>query len=333
MEVVVDLCCTFLMYFYLVRVWTYPAEELKLQYLSAFFNSVGSNYRHGAHFAVEGSSIRPGGYNQFHLGLQVAQFLHFQSHTNILFNQLSDNEIPCKSSLPRPENFSNALYTFDIGQNDLAFGLQHTSVEQVIKSILDILSQFFQAVQLLYNEGSRVFWIHNTGPTGCLPFSYIYNVHNEDNLDADGCVKPQNELEFNRQLKDFCQSVGVLLRQLLWLPHNTLQGESHSKWNGIWRRSMQNPSQHVSWDGIHYSQAANEWVAKRILSGSLSDPSPKKGNLDANGYVKPQNEIAQEFNMQLKDQMLQLRFCQSIGVLLWHLPHNLWGESHSKWNG
>lgn len=57
-------------------------------------------------------------------------------------------EPPFKSSLPRPEDFYKALYTFDIGQNDLAFGLQHTSQEQVIKSIPDILSQFFQAVQV-----------------------------------------------------------------------------------------------------------------------------------------------------------------------------------------
>jgi len=55
---------------------------------------------------------------------------------------------PFKSSIPRPEDFSRALYTFDIGQNDLGFGLQHTSQEQVIKSIPDILSQFFQAVQV-----------------------------------------------------------------------------------------------------------------------------------------------------------------------------------------
>lgn len=57
-------------------------------------------------------------------------------------------EPPFKNSVPRPEDFSRALYTFDIGQNDLAFGLQHTSQEQVIKSIPEILNQFFQAVQV-----------------------------------------------------------------------------------------------------------------------------------------------------------------------------------------
>jgi len=74
-----------------VFVWTYAAEELKLPYLSAYLNSVGSNYRHGANFAVGGASIRPGGYSPFHLGLQVSQFILFKSHTKILFNQLSNN--------------------------------------------------------------------------------------------------------------------------------------------------------------------------------------------------------------------------------------------------
>lgn len=32
------------------------------------------------------------------------------------------------------------------------------------------------------------------------------------------------------------------------------------------------PWKHVSWDGIHYSEAANKWVASRILSGSFSNP-------------------------------------------------------------
>jgi len=74
-----------------VFVWTYAAEELKLPYLSAYLNSVGSNYKHGANFAVSGASIRPGGYSPFNLRLQLNQFILFKSHTNILFNQLSNN--------------------------------------------------------------------------------------------------------------------------------------------------------------------------------------------------------------------------------------------------
>ncbi|GMP30333.1 hypothetical protein CsSME_00005046 [Camellia sinensis var. sinensis] len=32
------------------------------------------------------------------------------------------------------------------------------------------------------------------------------------------------------------------------------------------------PSKYISWDGIHYTDAANKLVAKHILNGSLSDP-------------------------------------------------------------
>jgi len=45
----------------------------------------------------------------------------------------------------------------------------------------------------------------------------------------------------------------------------------------VYGNPCKNPSQHVSWDGIHYSQAANQWVAKRILYGSLSDPPVQIG--------------------------------------------------------
>ncbi len=55
---------------------------------------------------------------------------------------------PFKSNLPRPADFSRAIYTFDIGQNDLAYGFQHTTEEQVRKSIPDILNQFAEAVHV-----------------------------------------------------------------------------------------------------------------------------------------------------------------------------------------
>ncbi|CAK8533652.1 unnamed protein product [Lathyrus sativus] len=284
------------------------SEELKIPYLSAYLNSVGSNYRHGANFAVGGASIRPGGYSPINLGVQVSQFVLFKSHSKILFNQLSNNrtEPPFRSGLPRNEDFSKALYTFDIGQNDISIGLQHTSEEQVKSSIPDILSQFAQAVKDLYNEGARVFWIHNTGPIGCLPYDIIYYQHKNGNLDANGCVKPHNEIaqEYNRKLKDQV----FLLRRKFPLAKFTYVDVYAAKYklisnakslgfvnpmdfccgsyygyhincgkkaiiNGtVYGNPCNNPSQHVSWDGIHYSQAANQWIAKQILYGRLSDP-------------------------------------------------------------
>nr|XP_023884681.1 GDSL esterase/lipase At5g14450-like [Quercus suber] len=38
----------------------------------------------------------------------------------------------------------------------------------------------------------------------------------------------------------------------------------------IYGNPCDNPSMHISWDGIHYSEAANLWFANRILNDSLS---------------------------------------------------------------
>lgn len=69
--------------------------------------------------------------------------------------------------------------------------------------------------QQLYEEGGRTFWMHNTGPIGCLPYSVIYYQQKPRNLDRYGCVKPHNKVaqEFNKQLKD------MVIKLRAQLPH------------------------------------------------------------------------------------------------------------------
>ena len=64
-------------------------------------------------------------------------------------------EISVKSSfersvLPRPEDFSKALYTFDIGQNDLSVAFRTMNDEQLLATIPNIISQFSSAVQVRF---------------------------------------------------------------------------------------------------------------------------------------------------------------------------------------
>lgn len=40
----------------------------------------------------------------------------------------------------------------------------------------------------------------------------------------------------------------------------------------VYGASCSNPSEYISWDEIHYTEAANYWISNRILDGSLSDP-------------------------------------------------------------
>ncbi|KAK6267359.1 hypothetical protein QUC31_018196 [Theobroma cacao] len=283
-------------------------ENLQLPYLSAYLDSVGTNFRHGANFATGGSSIRPPGYSPFNLGVQISQFIQFKARTTALYNQLSlSRRIPLTiSNLPRPAEFSQALYTFDIGQNDLAHGFQVTTENQVRASIPNIIGQLSQAIHLLYKEGARFFWVHNTGPLGCLPYNVLHDKSKPGILDKNGCVKPLNEvaMEFNRQLKDkisrlrtqlplakftyvdvYSAKYGLIssAKTLGYVdPVNFCCGSFYGNHINCGKKAIVNgtvygdpcnhPSRHISWDGIHYSQAANMWVADRILNGSLSDP-------------------------------------------------------------
>lgn len=36
--------------------------------------------------------------------------------------------------------------------------------------------------------------------------------------------------------------------------------------------SCENPLKAISWDGVHYAEAANHWVSDNTLNGSMSDP-------------------------------------------------------------
>lgn len=58
--------------------------------------------------------------------------------------------------------------------------------------------------QHLYQGGARSFWIHNTGPIGCLPVTlHYYHQPTPGILDEHGCVIAQNDVakEFNWHLE------------------------------------------------------------------------------------------------------------------------------------
>ncbi|KAM1824101.1 hypothetical protein ACFX13_023734 [Malus domestica] len=288
------------------------AERLKLPYLSAYLNSLGTNYRHGANFATGGSTIRrpnetifENGISPFSLDMQTAQFLQFKARTADLYRQAKNPSQ--RSALPNPQDFAKALYTFDIGQNDLSSGFRKLSFDQLRAQLPDIVNQLATAVHRIYEEGGRTFWIHNTGPVGCLPIQLFYNLNPPPGfLDDHGCVKAQNNIavEFNRQLRDRVTKLRAELPQAaityvdVFAAKYGLIGTAktegfaepmkvccgyHVKYDHVWcgnkgsasgrevyGASCQNPSAFISWDGVHYTQGANQWVANRILNGSPS---------------------------------------------------------------
>ncbi|XP_051143966.1 GDSL esterase/lipase At5g14450-like [Andrographis paniculata] len=287
------------------------AEHLGLPYLNPYLDWLSTSYRQGVNFAAGRSTIRGQnktmvelGTSPFSLDVQIAQFDQFKAKASKLQQRESNG---CK--LSKPQEFSRALYTFDIGENDLIAGLRMLTEAQLLAAIPNIIDQLAAAVTHLYRQGARSFWIHNTGPVGCLPAA-TFNVSNPKRgfLDKYGCISGQNAMaiEYNRQLK------GRVIRLRKELPQASLvyvdvySAKYHlisnaknygfmdpmkiccghherniSVWCGqrriingleIFGTSCDSPESHISWNGLHYTQAANQWIADRILDGSFSDP-------------------------------------------------------------
>lgn len=62
-------------------------EYLNISYLSPYLESLGSDFKHGADFAIAGATTQAYATNPFTLRVQVRQFLHFRSRSLELIAQ------------------------------------------------------------------------------------------------------------------------------------------------------------------------------------------------------------------------------------------------------
>lgn len=64
--------------------------------------------------------------------------------------------------------------------------------------------------QNVYAQGGRSFWIHNTGPVGCLPYVMDRFLITAAQVDKYGCASPFNEVAqfFNQRLKEAVNRLG-----------------------------------------------------------------------------------------------------------------------------
>ncbi|KAL6210270.1 hypothetical protein ACLB2K_015503 [Fragaria x ananassa] len=290
------------------------ANSLGHPYLSAYLDSLGTNFSYGANFATAASTIRlphlilpQAGFSPFYVDIQYLQFLQLKSRSQLIRQRGGI----FASLMPMEKYFSKALYTFDIGQNDLGEGIfRNMTVQEVNASVPDIITGFSTNIKKIYDLGARSFWIHNTGPIGCLP--YILVTFPSAQKDEAGCAKAYNEVaqHLNHKLK---QAV-VQLRKDLPLAAFTYVDVYSVKYslfkepakfgfelplvaccgyggkynynssagcgttitvNGsqIFVGSCKTPSTRVVWDGIHYTEAAAKYVFNKISTGAYSDPS------------------------------------------------------------
>ncbi|XP_027352675.1 GDSL esterase/lipase At1g09390 [Abrus precatorius] len=271
-------------------------QSLNASLLTPYLDALsGMSFTNGANFAVVGSSTLPK-YVPFSLNIQVMQFRHFKARVLELVTTGARNLI-------NDESFRDALYLIDIGQNDLADSFsKNLSYALVVKKIPAFIAEIESAVKSLYNEGARKFWVHNTGPLGCLP--KILALAQKKDLDSSGCLPSYNTAArlFNEALLHLTQKLRTELKDatLVYVdiyaikndlitnatkygftnPLTVCCGYGGPPYNFDVRVTCGQPgyqvcdegSRYVSWDGIHHTEAANTFIASKILSMAYSTP-------------------------------------------------------------
>ncbi|XP_068660041.1 GDSL esterase/lipase LIP-4 [Aristolochia californica] len=267
--------------------------SLRMKYLSPYLEALGSDFSQGANFAIAGSATQPK-FQPFSLYIQVLQFLRFKARSIELARD--------SPHLISGNGFQNALYTFDIGQNDLSAAFSNMSYQQVLQKIPSVLEEIKGAIKMIYDEGGKNFWIHNTGPLGCLPQKLALN--NNELKDQQGCIKSYNDAAqaFNTGLRVLCKELRSQLRNatvvyvdIYSIKYDLIANSAKLGFNNPLMaccgyggppynynvnvtcglppsRACRVGLGYVNWDGVHYTEAASAIVASKILSTNFSDP-------------------------------------------------------------
>ncbi|GFP81833.1 GDSL esterase/lipase lip-4 [Phtheirospermum japonicum] len=286
-------------------------ENIDAQYLSPYLDSSEPDFTNGVNFAIGGAATLPK-FVHFNLNIQILQFKHFYRRSMELHSKGS-------TSLVGREDFENALYTIDIGQNDLSGSFGALSYDQVIERVPSFISEIRDAMWAIYQLGGRNFWVHNTGPLGCLPRELaIRGKLNSSDLDQYGCVRSLNDgaKAFNAKLNALCEElrsqmenstivyVDVYSIKYDLIANSTSYGFENplmaccgyggEPYNydadfdktclGSQYGVCEEGTLYISWDGTHYSEAANAIVASKILSTHYSSP-PLEFNFFCNGVA------------------------------------------------
>ncbi|CAH2047084.1 unnamed protein product, partial [Thlaspi arvense] len=255
----------------------FAGQSLNTSLLRPYLDSLGgSRFQNGANFAIVGSSTLPKNV-PFSLNIQISQYVHFKSRSLELASSSRQNDIA--------RSFS-----------------KDNSYSQTVKMIPQIVSEIKSGVKRLYDEGGRRFWIHNTGPLGCLPQKL--SMVQKKELDQHGCLATFNSAAkvFNQGLDHMCDELRTELLEatIIYVDIYAIKYsliENSNKY-GFERPLMaccgyggspynynvnitcghrgsnvcDQGSRFISWDGIHYTETANAIVAIKVLSLQFSKP-------------------------------------------------------------
>ncbi|GMH17290.1 hypothetical protein Nepgr_019131 [Nepenthes gracilis] len=254
------------------------------------------------------TSLFVSGISPFSLAIQLNQMKEFKA---IVYESQATYGAG-STALPSHDIFGKSLYTFYIGQNDFTSNLAAIGIAGVMSYLPQVVSQIADTIKEIYNLGGRTFWVLNLAPVGCYPAFLVELPHGKSDLDVYGCMISYNKavMAYNNLLKEglskcrtdlpdaFVVLVDIHSVMLELFQHpasyglkygtRACCGEGGRAYNfnpkvicgntkvingtTVTATACAVPSNYVSWDGIHATEAANKIVASAILNGSLFDP-------------------------------------------------------------
>uniref|UniRef100_A0A0D3G3I3 Uncharacterized protein n=1 Tax=Oryza barthii TaxID=65489 RepID=A0A0D3G3I3_9ORYZ len=273
-------------------------ESLNTHHLSPFMRPLGADYNNGVNFAIAGSTATPGE-TTFSLDVQLDQFIFFKERCLESIERGEDAPIDSKG-------FENALYTMDIGHNDL-MGVLHLPYDEILQKLPPIVAEIRKAIETLHKNGAKKFWIHGTGALGCLPQKLATRGEIDRDLDEHGCITRINNVakRFNKLLSETCDDLRLQFasstivfvdmfaikydlvanhtKHGIEKPLMTCCGHGGPPYNYDPKKSCtandkdlcKLGEKFISWDGVHFTDAANEIVASKVISGEFSIPRIK----------------------------------------------------------
>ncbi|CAN6336378.1 unnamed protein product [Urochloa humidicola] len=277
-------------------------ESVGTHHLSPFMKPLGSDFTNGVNFAIAGSTATPG-VTTFSLDVQVDQFIFFKERCLDLIER--------GESAPVDElGFQTALYTMDIGHNDIN-GVLHMPYDEMIANLPPVIVEIKKAIERLHKNGARKFWIHGTGALGCMPQKLAMPRDDDSGLDEHGCIASINNVckKFNSLLSEALDELRLTLKKSAIVfvdmfaikydlvanhkkygiekPLMTCCGHGGPPYNYDPKESCMTSDEDlcklgekfISWDGVHFTDAANGIVASKVLSGEYSIPRVKLASL------------------------------------------------------
>ncbi|XP_024521778.1 GDSL esterase/lipase At3g48460 [Selaginella moellendorffii] len=242
-----------------------------------------------------------GSRHTFPLDIQLRWFQDFQNVSMLRSNQ-------GRRTHPSLHDFSQALYIVgEIGGNDYGFmkksGLDYPQMMEFVPFVVQAIRDL---IQNLYNLGARKFLVTNIPRQGCNP-SFLVSRRPSDRLDELGCIADFNALNahHNSLLReavddlrvslagasiahaDFYSAIEPILRNpqsygfteprtvccgTPWLTQ-VVDCVDGGMINGILTKGQTcaDPSVHIYWNGVHFTEHLYNIVANAFLTGQYVD--------------------------------------------------------------